>query len=136
MFVAGLPDTITEDVLRQLFEATGGTVVEVSIPRDRANGPTARFGFVTLSTSEEGSLCKGLARRLVPGRQDHLGAPVSARTPEARGWPRGTALRGTALFWASRRVWRAFCRPLLQHLTAPYTSGTSPTTAPRRKSRR
>ncbi len=36
LFVAGLPDSITEDVLRQLFEATGGTVVEVSIDR----GPT------------------------------------------------------------------------------------------------
>ena len=38
LFVAGLPDSITEDVLRQLFEATGGTVVEVSLPKDRATG--------------------------------------------------------------------------------------------------
>src|SRR5512136_2104601 len=53
LFVAGLPDTITEDILRQLFEATGGTVVEVSIPRDRATGRPRGFGFVTLSTQEE-----------------------------------------------------------------------------------
>jgi nucleolin len=53
LFVAGLPDTITEDVLRQLFEATGGTVVDVSIPRDRATGRPRGFGFVTLATSEE-----------------------------------------------------------------------------------
>lgn len=53
LFVAGLPDSITEDVLRQLFEATGGTVVEVSLPRDRATGRPRGFGFVTLSTSVE-----------------------------------------------------------------------------------
>ncbi|MBI5532786.1 MAG: hypothetical protein HY898_08740 [Deltaproteobacteria bacterium] len=53
LFVAGLPDTISEDILRQLFEATGGTVVEVSIPRDRATGRPRGFGFVTLSTQEE-----------------------------------------------------------------------------------
>lgn len=53
LFVAGLPDTITEDILRQLFEATGGTVVEVSLPKDRATGRPRGFGFVTLSTANE-----------------------------------------------------------------------------------
>src|SRR5580698_5181735 len=55
LFVAGLPDSITEDVLRQLFEATGGSVVEVSLPKDRATGRPRGFGFVTLSTTEEAS---------------------------------------------------------------------------------
>jgi nucleolin len=53
LFVAGLPDSISEAVLRQLFEATGGTVVEVSVPRDRTTGRPRGFGFVTLSTEEE-----------------------------------------------------------------------------------
>lgn len=53
LFVAGLPDSITEDVLRNLFEATGGNVVEVSLPKDRATGRPRGFGFVTLATSEE-----------------------------------------------------------------------------------
>jgi RNA recognition motif-containing protein len=53
LFVAGLPDSITEDVLRQLFEATGGTVSEISLPKDRATGRPRGFGFVTLATSEE-----------------------------------------------------------------------------------
>jgi nucleolin len=53
LFVAGLPDSITEDVLRQLFEATGGNVVEVSLPKDRATGRPRGFGFVTLSTTDE-----------------------------------------------------------------------------------
>jgi RNA recognition motif-containing protein len=53
LFVAGLPDSITEEVLRQLFEATGGTVSEISLPKDRATGRPRGFGFVTLATSEE-----------------------------------------------------------------------------------
>jgi nucleolin len=53
LFVAGLPDSITEAVLRQLFEATGGNVVDVSVPRDRATGRPRGFGFVTLSTEDE-----------------------------------------------------------------------------------
>lgn len=53
LFVAGLPESITEDVLRQLFEATGGKVVDVSLPRDRATGKVRGFGFVTFASSEE-----------------------------------------------------------------------------------
>jgi hypothetical protein len=48
-----LPESISEDVLRQLFEATGGKVVDVSLPRDRATGRPRGFGFVTFSTSDE-----------------------------------------------------------------------------------
>ena len=53
LFVAGLPDSITEEVLRQLFQATGGTVLEVSLPKDRTSGRTRGFGFVTLETVEQ-----------------------------------------------------------------------------------
>src|SRR5580658_7042745 len=53
LFVAGLPDSITEEVLRQLFEATGGNVVEVSLPKDRTTGRPRGFGFVTLATTQE-----------------------------------------------------------------------------------
>ena len=53
LFVAGLPDSITEEILKQLFEATGGTVSEISLPKDRATGRPRGFGFVTLATSEE-----------------------------------------------------------------------------------
>jgi nucleolin len=59
LFVAGLPDAITEDVLREIFEAAGGTVVEVSLPRDRATGRPRGFGFVTLSTSEDAANVRG-----------------------------------------------------------------------------
>jgi RNA recognition motif-containing protein len=53
LFVAGLPDSVSEDVLKQIFEATGGTVVNVSLPKDRATGRPRGFGFVTLSTPAE-----------------------------------------------------------------------------------
>ena len=44
LFVAGLPDSISEDVLKQLFEATGGKVVAVSLPKDRMTGRPRGFG--------------------------------------------------------------------------------------------
>jgi nucleolin len=53
LFVAGLPDSISEDVLKQLFEATGGKVVSVSLPKDRMTGRPRGFGFVTLTSPEE-----------------------------------------------------------------------------------
>ncbi|HEX6271944.1 MAG TPA: hypothetical protein VFZ53_02845 [Polyangiaceae bacterium] len=59
LFVAGLPDSITEDVLREIFEGAGGNVVEVSLPRDRATGRPRGFGFVTLSTPEDAANVRG-----------------------------------------------------------------------------
>ncbi len=53
LFVAGLPDSISEDVLKQLFEATGGSVVQVSLPKDRATGRPRGFGFVTMSSADQ-----------------------------------------------------------------------------------
>ena len=99
LFVAGLPDTITEDILRQLFEATGGTVVEVSIPRDRATGRPRGFGFVTLSSQQEansardsldGSLQAGKSISVrpfqaEPPRKDAAGAGSRSAPPGAAG---------------------------------------------------
>jgi RNA recognition motif-containing protein len=53
LFVAGLPDSMSEDVLRQLFEATGGTVVNVTLPKHRDTGRPRGFGFVTMSSGAE-----------------------------------------------------------------------------------
>ncbi len=53
LFVAGLADAVTEDVLRQLFEATGGEVDAVTIPIDRATGNRRGFGFVTMASPEQ-----------------------------------------------------------------------------------
>ncbi len=74
LFVAGLPDSITEEVLRQLFQATGGAVLEVSLPRDRTTGRTRGFGFVTLETSEQAEQ----ARSALDGSMQ-AGRPISVR---------------------------------------------------------
>ncbi|HLV67137.1 MAG TPA: RNA-binding protein, partial [Polyangiaceae bacterium] len=55
LFVAGLAESVSEEVLRQLFEATGSKVVDVSLPRDRATGRVRGFGFVTLASPDEAS---------------------------------------------------------------------------------
>jgi nucleolin len=81
LFVAGLPESITEDVLRQLFEATGGTVVDVSLPRDRATGRPRGFGFVTFSTPEEAASARqSLDGSLQAGRAISV-RPFSSEPP-------------------------------------------------------
>src|SRR5579859_2898563 len=98
LFVAGLPDSISEDVLKQLFEATGGKVVNVSLPKDRTTGRPRGFGFVTLATPEEaqaardaldGSIQAGRSISVrpfqaEPPRRDAAG-PRAGGAPGARG---------------------------------------------------
>jgi nucleolin len=74
LFVAGLPESITEEALREVFEATGGKVTDVSLPRDRATGRVRGFGFVTFSTQEEA----GAARDSLDGSLQ-AGRPISVR---------------------------------------------------------
>ncbi len=103
LFVAGLPDSVSEDVLKQLFEATGGSVVNVSLPKDRATGRPRGFGFVTLSTPAEaqtardaldGSMQAGKSISVrpfqaEPPRRDALGGP-----PSGPGGPRSSGMGG------------------------------------------
>jgi nucleolin len=98
--VAGLPDSVSEDVLKQLFEATGGKVVAVSLPKDRMTGRPRGFGFVTLATPQEaqaardaldGTLQAGKSISVrpfqaEPPRRDGPGGP---RVGGAPGGPRG-----------------------------------------------
>lgn len=58
LFVAGLADAVTEDVLRQLFEATGGRVEAVTIPLDRATGNRRGFGFVTMQSADQANTAR------------------------------------------------------------------------------
>lgn len=78
LFVAGLPDTYTEDILRQLFEATGGKVLEVSLPKDRATGRPRGFGFVTLATADEAQMALDSLHGSL-----HAGRPISVRPFQA-----------------------------------------------------
>ncbi len=87
LFVGGLPDVISEDVLRQLFEATGGTVVDISLPRDRNTGRPRGFAFVTMSSAAEAEA----ARRSLD-RSSQAGRTISVR--EFHSEPRGGGAPG------------------------------------------
>jgi nucleolin len=90
LFVAGLPDTITEDVLRQLFEATGGTVMDVSIPRDRATGKPRGFGFVTMAASEQAEAARDALDGSVQAGRSISVRPFQAEAPKRSEGPRLT----------------------------------------------
>ena len=48
--VAGLPDSVTEEVLRDLFAEAGTQVAELTLPRDRMSGRPRGFAFVKLGS--------------------------------------------------------------------------------------
>ena len=85
LFVAGLPDSITEEVLKQLFEATGGNVVEVSLPKDRATGRPRGFGFVTLATTDEANAARGSLDGSFQGGKSISVRPFQAEPPKRDG---------------------------------------------------
>ncbi len=99
LFVAGLPESIDEEVLRGLFQAIGTTVVTVSLPRDRVTGRARGFGFVTLGSPEQaalarreldGSLQSGRSISVRPfqaeaPRRDSRDRPERTERPEPRG---------------------------------------------------
>src|SRR5688572_9031581 len=100
LFVAGLPDSITEEVLRQLFEATGGSVVEVSLPKDRATGRPRGFGFVTLATSAEANSARESLDGSFQGGKSISVRPFQAEPPRreagAIGGPRSSGGPGSS----------------------------------------
>jgi RNA recognition motif-containing protein len=81
LFVAGLPDSISDDVLKQLFEATGGKVLNVSLPKDRATGRPRGFGFVTLSTPSEAQAARDALDGSLQGGKSISVRPFQAEPP-------------------------------------------------------
>src|SRR5690349_21901856 len=96
LFVAGLPDSVTEDVLKQLFEATGGTVGEVSLPKDRATGRPRGFGFVTLATTEGASAARESLDGSFQGGKSVSVRPFQAEPPRREGRPMGPGGPGSS----------------------------------------
>jgi nucleolin len=82
LFIAGLPDSITEDVLRQLFEATGGTVVNVTLPKHRDTGRPRGFGFVTLSSADEAASARDALDGSVQAGRAISVRPFSSEPPK------------------------------------------------------
>ena len=81
LFVAGLPDSVSEDVLKQLFEATGGKVVNVSLPKDRMTGRPRGFGFVTMATPEEALSARSALDGSIQGGKSISVRPFQAEPP-------------------------------------------------------
>src|SRR5580693_1013374 len=84
LFVAGLPDSISEEVLKQIFEATGGSVINVSLPKDRATGRPRGFGFVTLSTPAEAQSARDALDGSMQGGKSISVRPFQAEPPRGR----------------------------------------------------
>ena len=99
LFVAGLPDSISEEVLKQLFEATGGKVVGVSLPKDRLTGRPRGFGFVTLATPRRrrrrATRSTARCRRASPSR-------CAPSRPSLRSATRSAPARAASRRWSTR----------------------------------
>jgi nucleolin len=87
LFVAGLPDTVTDEGLRGLFTSTGAGIDELSLPRDRTTGRPRGFAFVTLSSSDDAARAREqLDGSLLDGRSISV-RPFSSGPPRAGGGP-------------------------------------------------
>ncbi len=84
LFVAGLPDSVTEEVLRGLFIESGAQVIELTVPRDRMSGRPRGFAFVRLGSEEETDRARQvLDGRIVDGRSISV-RPFQAEPPAVR----------------------------------------------------
>jgi hypothetical protein len=90
LFVAGLPDSVSEDVLKTIFEATGGKVVSVSLPKDRTTGRPRGFGFVTMSSPAEAQAARDSLDGSLQGGRSISVRPFQQEPPRAgEGRPMG-----------------------------------------------
>lgn len=81
LFVAGLPDSVSEEVLKTIFEATGGKVLSVSLPKDRMTGRPRGFGFVTMTTPAEAQAARDALDGSLQGGRSISVRPFQAEPP-------------------------------------------------------
>ena len=94
LFVAGLPDSVSEDVLKTIFEATGGTVVSVSLPKDRTTGRPRGFGFVTMSSAAEAQTARDSLDGSLQGGRSISVRPFQQEPPRKGDGPRDGPMSG------------------------------------------
>lgn len=100
LYVAGLPDAVTEDSLRQLFVGAGVQVDDVSIPRDRVTGRPRGFAFVTVSSADQaGAARQQLHGMLFGGRS--ITVRAFSREPPAPGAAPRPGFQGRSSFGGS-----------------------------------
>ena len=89
LFVAGLPDSVTEEDLRGLFLESGAQSAELTLPRDRMSGRPRGFAFVRLGSEEEADRARSvLDGRIVDGRTISV-RPFQAEPPARLERPMG-----------------------------------------------
>lgn len=59
LYVAGLPDSATEESVRAIFQSHGLSPVEIFLPKDRQTGRPRRFGFVSMGSQAEAAQAIG-----------------------------------------------------------------------------
>ena len=89
LFVAGLPDSVTDVVLRDLFTGAGTQVVDLSIPRDRMTGRPRGFAFVTLSSPDDVERALSMLDGHVLGDASISVRRFKAEPPQRGGRPQG-----------------------------------------------
>ncbi len=94
LFVAGLPDSVTEEDLRGLFLESGAQSAELTLPRDRMSGRPRGFAFVRLGSEEEADRARSvLDGRIVDGRTISV-RPFQAEPPARGERPMGGGMGG------------------------------------------
>ncbi|MBX3188217.1 MAG: hypothetical protein KF819_14440 [Labilithrix sp.] len=68
-------------MLKTIFEATGGKVVSVSLPKDRTTGRPRGFGFVTMSTPAEAQAARDALDGSLQGGRSISVRPFQAEPP-------------------------------------------------------
>ena len=85
LFVAGLPDSISEDVVKEMFQSTGGTVLQVSLPRNRDTGRPRGIGFVTMGSAAEAEAARNALDGSLQMGRSILVRPYQADPPKRDG---------------------------------------------------
>lgn len=80
LFIRGLNLLTTDDTLREVFQAHG-TVVDVNIIKDKINGTSKGYGFVTLSTAAEATEALKTPSREIDGSVTHINLASVRRNP-------------------------------------------------------
>ena len=95
LFVAGLPDSVTEDTVKEMFASTGGQVLQVSLPRHRDTGRLRGIGFVTMGSPEEAESARTQLDGSLQMGKSILVRPYQAEPPKrGEGGPRGAGFGG------------------------------------------
>ena len=81
LYVGNLAFQTTSEELQTMF-AQAGTVESVSLIEDRETGRSRGFGFVEMSTKEEGAAA--ISQRLHPGTWSPLPGDLRHRSPPKR----------------------------------------------------